>query len=243
MVRGPSVMPGYLLTTSRRRRLACRTAGWRPVTWAWSMPTATSRSSAGPRRSSIAAARRSRPTTSRRRLLQHPSVREAAAFAVPHPRLGENVVRGGRAASRCRRHSRGTDGLHLRPSGAVPDAAPRPCPRRACRSGRPARSRGRAVGTAFPTSSGQRPPPAAPLELQIAEIWRRLPEARRDRDRGRLLRDRRRFVAGHGDAAGAGGDHAPARRAVGGAARSLTIRRLWRDLPAPRRQGRGDDPA
>jgi acyl-CoA synthetase (AMP-forming)/AMP-acid ligase II/thioesterase domain-containing protein/acyl carrier protein len=105
-------------------------------------------------------------------LLLHPAVREAAAFAVPHPRLGENVgaavvLHGGAeitslqlidfiydrlAPFQMPRHIHIVDRLPVGATGKI---------------SRPQLSAAFA-GHREPTSQ-----PAAPLELQIAEIWQR----------------------------------------------------------------------
>lgn len=106
-------------------------------------------------------------------LLMHPSVCEAAAYAVPHPRLGENV-----AAA-----------VVLQPGGAISSfelrvflrdrLAPFKIPQRIeFLSSLPRTHGGKISRTQLAESSisrGRRvDPPAALLELQIADIWRRL---------------------------------------------------------------------
>ena len=106
-------------------------------------------------------------------LLGHPAVREAAAFAVPHPRLGENVGAavvlhpGAKATStelidfvydrlapfQRPRHVHIVDSLPVGPTGKI---------------SRPQ------LSAAFADARQATQPPAAPLEILIAEIWQRL---------------------------------------------------------------------
>jgi acyl carrier protein len=108
-----------------------------------------------------------------RALLGHPAVREAAAFAVPHVRLGENVgaavvLHSGAAATSTElidfvydrlapfqrpRHVHIVDSLPVGPTGKI--SRPR-------------------LSAAFADARQAGQMPAAPLEILIAEIWQRL---------------------------------------------------------------------
>jgi len=109
-------------------------------------------------------------------LLAHPAVREAACFAVPHPRLGENVGAavvlqpgagaGTGATSRdlidflydrlapfqMPRHVHVVDSLPVGPTGKISRSA---------------------LSAAFAGRHDATPAPAAPLEIIVAELWRR----------------------------------------------------------------------
>jgi acyl-CoA synthetase (AMP-forming)/AMP-acid ligase II/thioesterase domain-containing protein/acyl carrier protein len=106
-------------------------------------------------------------------LLQHPAVREAAAFAVPHPRLGENVGAavvlkdGGEATS-----STLIEFLHDR-------LAPFQMPRqvhvlRSLPKGNTGKISRPQLSAAYADQTRESVLPDEPLQIQIAEIWQRI---------------------------------------------------------------------
>ena len=106
-------------------------------------------------------------------LLQHPTVREAAAFAVPHPRLGENVA----AAVVLKDGSEATSStliefLHDR-------LAPFQMPRqvhvlRSLPKGATGKISRPQLSAAYADQTREAVLPDEPLQIQIAEIWQRL---------------------------------------------------------------------
>ena len=129
MLRGPSVMPGYLfddidgvpsglrgwLAADRRPRHASTRSGFLTIVGR----TKEIINRGGEKIS---------PYDVEKALLGHPAVREAAAFAVPHPRLGENVGAAVVLHPDGQATSTAAHRFHLRSSGAFPDAAARPYP-------------------------------------------------------------------------------------------------------------------
>jgi acyl-CoA synthetase (AMP-forming)/AMP-acid ligase II len=108
-----------------------------------------------------------------RALLLHPSVREAAAFSVPHPRLGENVA----AAVVLR------PGAHETPSEIktflLDRLAPFKIPQRVLvkpelPKGATGKVQRRLLSDEVAHCSREMAPPTAPLHWQILEIWQRL---------------------------------------------------------------------
>ena len=106
-------------------------------------------------------------------LLAHPGVSEAAAFPVPHPRLGENVA----AAVVLRPNALATspelrDFLRDRLAAfKIPQRVHIASSLPKNHTGKVLRSR---LTELFGNKERQIEPPVAPLEFQIAEIWRRL---------------------------------------------------------------------
>jgi acyl-CoA synthetase (AMP-forming)/AMP-acid ligase II/thioesterase domain-containing protein len=106
-------------------------------------------------------------------LLAHPGVSEAAAFPVPHPRLGENVA----AAVVLRPNAVATspelrDFLRDRLAAfKIPQRVNIATSLPKNHTGKVLRSR---LTEIFGNQERQIEPPVAPLEFQIAEIWRRL---------------------------------------------------------------------
>jgi acyl-CoA synthetase (AMP-forming)/AMP-acid ligase II/thioesterase domain-containing protein/acyl carrier protein len=177
MLRGPSVMPGYLLDDIEGQPTGLLD-GW----------LATGDLGSVDERGLLAIVGRTKEIINRggekiapydveKALLAHPAVREAAAFAVPHARLGENVgaavvLHPGAGATSTElidfayerlapfqrpRHVHVVDSLPLGPTGKI---------------SRPL------LSTAFADARRDTPPPAAPLEILIAEIWQRLLKCR-----------------------------------------------------------------
>ena len=106
-------------------------------------------------------------------LLRHPAVREAAAFGVPHPRLGENV------AAAVVLH----DGTSATPSELLAflhdRLAPFQMPRQvrildALPRGNTGKISRPKLTEAFAVQESSGPAPDEPLQVQIAEIWQRL---------------------------------------------------------------------
>jgi acyl-CoA synthetase (AMP-forming)/AMP-acid ligase II/thioesterase domain-containing protein len=106
-------------------------------------------------------------------LLAHPSVSEAAVFPVPHPRLGENV-----AAAVVLRPNAVTQGSELQDFLRDRLAAFKIPQRIDIASSLPKSHTGKILRTRLTEMLGNQAreiePPVAPLEFQIAEIWRRL---------------------------------------------------------------------
>ena len=173
MVRGPSVMPGYLFDDIEGVPSGLQD-GWLATGDIGTVDGEGFLTIAGRSKEIInRGGEKIAPYDVEKALLQHPAVREAAAFAVPHRRLGENV---GAA-------------VVLQPGAAVRSAelidflydrlAPFQMPRQVHvvdslpmgATGKISRPR---LSALFATHRRSPELPAAPLELQIAEIWRRL---------------------------------------------------------------------
>ena len=91
VVRGPTVMPGYLEDEEANR--AAFVDGWFRTGDLGSIDTEGFLTILGRIKEFInRGGEKISPYEIERALLQHPCVREAAAFSVPHPRLGENLV-------------------------------------------------------------------------------------------------------------------------------------------------------
>ncbi len=105
-------------------------------------------------------------------LLQHPAVREAAAFAVPHPRLGENVA----AAVTLNPGTKATSSELI--DFIYDRLAPFQMPRQVHvldslpigATGKISRSQ---LTKSFASHVRQIAPPEQPLQIEIAEIWQR----------------------------------------------------------------------
>jgi acyl-CoA synthetase (AMP-forming)/AMP-acid ligase II/thioesterase domain-containing protein len=106
-------------------------------------------------------------------LLQHPAVREAGAFAVPHPRLGENV-----AAVVVLQPNAETTPADLRAFLRAHLAAVKIPPRIDIVNSIPKGDTGKISRTRLAEDTANRDhhidPPEHPLEFQITEIWQRL---------------------------------------------------------------------
>jgi acyl-CoA synthetase (AMP-forming)/AMP-acid ligase II/thioesterase domain-containing protein/acyl carrier protein len=173
MLRGPSVMPGYLLDDVEGEPTGLLD-GWLATGDLGSVDERGLLTIVGRTKEIInRGGEKIAPYDVEKALLAHPAVREAAAFAVPHARLGENVGAavvlhpGTSAAStdlidfayerlapfQRPRHVHIVDSLPLGPTGKI--SRPR-------------------LSAAFANARRDTAPPAAPLEVLIAEIWQRL---------------------------------------------------------------------
>ena len=173
MLRGPSVMPGYLLDDIEGQPTGLLD-GWLATGDLGSVDERGLLTIVGRTKEIInRGGEKIAPYDVEKALLAHPAVREAAAFAVPHARLGENVgaavvLHPGAAATSTDlidfvyerlapfqrpRHVHIVDSLPVGPTGKI--SRPR-------------------LSAAFADARRDTPPPAAPLEILIAEIWQRL---------------------------------------------------------------------
>ncbi len=173
MLRGPSVMPGYLLDDIEGQPTGLLD-GWLATGDLGSVDDRGLLTIVGRTKEIInRGGEKIAPYDVEKALLAHPAVREAAAFAVPHARLGENVgaavvLHPGAGATSTElidfayerlapfqrpRHVHVVDSLPLGPTGKI--SRPR-------------------LSAAFADARRDTPPPAAPLEVLIAEIWQRL---------------------------------------------------------------------
>ncbi len=173
LLRGPSVMPGYLVGDIEGAPSGLQD-GWLATGDVGSIDADGNLTIVGRTKEIInRGGEKIAPYDVERALLAHPAVREAAAFAVPHPRLGENVgaavvLRPGASAGATElidfvydrlapfqrpRHVHVVDSLPLGATGKV---------------SRPA------LAAALADRRDASPPPAAPLEILVGEIWQRL---------------------------------------------------------------------
>ena len=173
MLRGPSVMPGYLLDDIEGQPTGL-VNGWLATGDLGSVDERGLLTIVGRTKEIInRGGEKIAPYDVEKALLAHPAVREAAAFAVPHARLGENVgaavvMHPGAAATSTDlidfvyerlapfqrpRHVHIVDSLPVGPTGKI--SRPR-------------------LSAVFADVRRDTPPPAAPLEVLIAEIWQRL---------------------------------------------------------------------
>ncbi|HKV15733.1 MAG TPA: AMP-binding protein, partial [Reyranella sp.] len=175
MVRGPSVMPGYLFDDIEGVPSGLQD-GWLATGDIGTVDGEGFLTIAGRSKEIInRGGEKIAPYDVEKALLQHPAVREAAAFAVPHRRLGENVgaavvLQPGAAA----RSSELIDFLYDR-------LAPFQMPRQVhVVDSLPVGATGKIsrpqLSAQFAHHQRSSELPAAPLELQIAEVWRRLLE-------------------------------------------------------------------
>lgn len=173
ILRGPSVMPGYLIGDIDGTPTGLR-EGWLATGDIGTVDADGVLTIAGRSKEIInRGGEKISPYDVEKALLGHPAVREAAAFAVPHPRLGENVG----AAVVLQADSTATsieliDFIYDR-------LAPFQMPRHVHIvesmpvgvTGKISRARLSEIFTNHQRSIER---PAAPLDLQIAEIWQRL---------------------------------------------------------------------
>ena len=173
MLRGPSVMPGYLFDDIEAVPSGLQD-GWLATGDLGTVDSDGFLTIAGRSKEIInRGGEKISPYDVEKALLQHPAVCEAAAFAVPHLRLGENVGAavtlhpGAEATSgelidfiydrlapfQMPRHIHLVESLPVGATGTI---------------SRPA------LSALFAHQRRSKAPPDAPLELQIAEIWRRL---------------------------------------------------------------------
>ena len=174
MLRGPSVMPGYLLDDIEGQPTGLQD-GWLATGDLGSVDERGRLTIVGRTKEIInRGGEKIAPYDVEKALLAHPGVREAAAFAVPHARLGENVgaavvLHPGAAVTSTDlidfvyerlapfqrpRHVNIVDSLPVGPTGKI--SRPR-------------------LSAVFADARRDTPRPAAPLlEILIAEIWQRL---------------------------------------------------------------------
>ncbi len=172
MLRGPSVMPGYLQDIDDTP--SGLVDGWL-ATGDLGMVDADGDLTVVGRTKEIInrGGEKVAPYDVEKVLLRHPAVREAAAFAVPHPRLGENVAaavmlkEGADAAS-----STLIEFLHDR---LAPFQMPRQvhilCSLPKGATGKISRSQ---LSAAYAARTRETVLPDEPLQIQIAEIWQRV---------------------------------------------------------------------
>jgi acyl-CoA synthetase (AMP-forming)/AMP-acid ligase II/thioesterase domain-containing protein/acyl carrier protein len=172
MLSGPSVTPGYLMGDIEAPPTGLQD-GWLPTGDLGCIDKDGFLSIAGRAREIVnRGGEKISPYDVEKALLAHPAVREAACFAVPHPRLGENVGAavvlqpGAKATSRALidflydrlapfqmpRHVHLVDTLPVGPTGKISRAV---------------------LSARFAGRHDASPPAAAPLEIIVAEIWRR----------------------------------------------------------------------
>lgn len=173
MLRGPSVMPGYLLDDIEGVPTGFED-GWLPTGDLGTVDADGFLTIVGRTKELInRGGEKVAPYDVEKALLRHPAVRQAAAFAVPHLRLGENVgaavvLRAGAKVTTAQlidfiydrlapfqmpRHVHIVDSLPVGPTGKI--------------------SR-RQLSAAFANRQRYTEQPRTPLEIRIAEIWERL---------------------------------------------------------------------
>lgn len=173
MVRGPSVTPGYLVDDIDGIPASLQN-GWLPTGDIGIVDSDGILTVTGRRKEMInRGGEKISPYDVEKALLAHPAVREAAAFALPHPRLGETVgaavvLRAGHSLSSMALIAFVSDRLapfqlprHIQILESLPVGA----------TGKISRAQlSRAsINVRRPTE-----PPGAPLEMLIANIWQRL---------------------------------------------------------------------
>ena len=177
MLRGPSVMPGYLLDDIDGVPSGLQD-GWLPTGDLGTIDADGFLTIVGRSKEIInRGGEKVSPYDVEKVLLGHPAVREAAVFAVPHPRLGDNV---GAAVV-----------LHpAAPPGTSPNStelvdflydrlAPHQLPRhvhivKSLPLGPTGKIARPLLSAAFADHQRSTEQPAAPMEILIAEIWQRL---------------------------------------------------------------------
>jgi oxalate---CoA ligase len=173
MLRGPSVMPGYLLDDIEGEPTGL-VDGWLATGDLGSVDERGLLTIVGRTKEIInRGGEKISPYDVEKALLAHPAVREAAAFAVPHARLGENV--GAAVVLHPGADATSTDLIDFAYERLAPFQRPRHVhivqslpvgP-----TGKISRPR---LSADFADAKRDTPPPAAPLEILIAEIWQRL---------------------------------------------------------------------
>jgi acyl-CoA synthetase (AMP-forming)/AMP-acid ligase II/thioesterase domain-containing protein len=172
VLRGPSVMPGYLFDDIDGVPSGLQD-GWLPTGDLGTVDKDGFLTIVGRSKEIInRGGEKISPYDVEKALLLHPAVREAAAFAVPHPRLGENV---GAAVVL---HA-GAEATSIQLIDFIYDRlAPFQMPRHVHIVDRlPVGATGKIsrpqLSAAFANHREPTSQPVAPLELQIAEIWQR----------------------------------------------------------------------
>jgi acyl-CoA synthetase (AMP-forming)/AMP-acid ligase II/thioesterase domain-containing protein/acyl carrier protein len=173
MLRGPSVMPGYLLDDIEDQPTGLLD-GWLATGDLGSVDGRGLLTIVGRTKEIInRGGEKIAPYDVEKALLAHPAVREAAAFAVPHARLGENV--GAAVVLHPGADATSTDLIDFAYERLAPYQRPRQVhvvdslplgP-----TGKISRPQ---LSAAFAAARRDTSPPAAPLEVLIAEIWQRL---------------------------------------------------------------------
>ncbi len=169
---GPSVTPGYLVGDIEAAP-AGRVDGWLATGDLGSVDRDGFLTIAGRVREIVnRGGEKIAPYDVEKALLAHPAVREAACFAVPHPRLGENV---GAAVVL---HPGVATTSHALVDFLYNRLAPFQMPRHvhiveALPVGATGKISRQALSARFASRHAATPPPAAPLEIVIAELWRR----------------------------------------------------------------------
>ena len=173
MLRGPSVMPGYLFDDidGAPRGLV---DGWLATGDLGSVDEHGLLTIVGRTKEMInRGGEKIAPYDVEKALLGHAAVREAAAFAVPHARLGENV--GAAVVLHPGTRATSTELIDFVYERLAPFQRPRhvhvvdSLP--VGRTGKISRSR---LSEVFADARQASPPPAAPLEILIAGIWQRM---------------------------------------------------------------------
>ncbi|MBS0219386.1 MAG: AMP-binding protein [Proteobacteria bacterium] len=173
MVRGPSVMPGYLFDDIEGVPSGLDD-GWLATGDLGTVDADGFLTIAGRTKEIInRGGEKIAPYDVEKALLQHPAVRQAAAFAVPHPRLGENV--GAAVVLHSGATATSTELIDFIYDRLAPFQMPRQVH---ILDSLPVGATGKisrpALGASFANHRRSQSMPSAPLELQIAEIWRRL---------------------------------------------------------------------
>ena len=155
MLRGPSVMPGYLLDDIQGQPTGLLD-GWLATGDLGSVDERGLLTIVGRTKEIInRGGEKIAPYDVEKALLAHPAVREAAAFAVPHARLGENV--GAAVVLHAGADATSTDLIDFAYERLAPFQRPRHVQSStACRSARPARSHGHDSPPLSPTPNGTR---------------------------------------------------------------------------------------
>ena len=172
MLRGPSVMPGYLQDIDDTP--AGLVDGWLATGDLGSVDAEGDLTVVGRTKEIInRGGEKISPYDVEKVLLRHPAVREAAAFAVPHPRLGENIAAavvlndGAEATS-----STLIEFLH---DGLAPFQMPRQVHvLRSLPKGATGKISRAQLSAAYGDHQRASVLPDEPLQIQVAEIWQRI---------------------------------------------------------------------
>jgi thioesterase domain-containing protein/acyl carrier protein len=173
MVRGPSVTPGYLVDDIDGIPTGLRN-GWLPTGDIGIVDSAGVLTVTARRKEMInRGGEKISPYDVEKALLAHPAVREAAAFALPHPRLGETV--GAAVVLRVGASLASTELIAFVSDRLAPFQLPRHIE---ILESLPVGVTGKISRTQLSRASiniqRSTAPPGAPLEMLIANIWQRL---------------------------------------------------------------------
>ena len=172
LLRGPALMPGYL--DNEEANSAAFVDGWFRTGDLGSIDAEGFLSVSGRIKEFInRGGEKISPYEIERALLRHPSVREAAAFPVPHPRLGENV-----AAAVVLAPGANTTPTEIK-TFLADQLTPFKIPQQVfVKSNLPRGATGKVLRLKLGDEAVHRPqdlvPPWTPLHFQILEIWQRL---------------------------------------------------------------------